>query len=308
MKTLDIQTLPVSEMERAWSKRDESYDGVFFCAVRTTGIFCRPSCPSRPKRENLEFFRSVKEAIGAGYRPCKRCQPELVDGQPPEWIAKLMQRVMDDPEARINAADLRAQGLTPEKVRRWFQEHYGMTFAAWCRGQRLSTAFTSIRNGAPLDDVILGHGYESHSGFREAFSRTFGAAPGKSRQGTCLRVTLLTTPLGPMLAAASETSICLLEFADRRGLEHGYAVMRKKFGLPVVPGTNEVLSQLERELREYFDGKRRDFSVPLVLKGTAFQEDVWRELRRIPFGETASYGQIATRVGRPSAVRAVAQA
>jgi AraC family transcriptional regulator of adaptative response/methylated-DNA-[protein]-cysteine methyltransferase len=183
-----------------------------------------------------------------------------------------------------------------------------MTFSAWCRGHRLATAFTSIRNGAPLDDVILGHGYDSHSGFREAFARTFGAAPGKSRERHCLRVALLPTPLGPMLAAASETAIVLLEFADRRGLEHNYAVMRKQFGLPVVPGENKILAQLARDLNAYFDGKLTSFTVPHLLKGTAFQGAVWRELQRIPFGQTASYAEIARRVGKPGAVRAVARA
>src|SRR5271154_2843548 len=177
MKVLPPTRMSVAEMERAWTRRDSSYDGVFFFAVRTTGIVCRPSCPSQPKRENLEFFPSLAQAIGAGYRPCKRCQPELANGQPPAWISTLMNRVAEDPETRLTAADLRAQGLTPERVRRWFAGHYGMTFSAWCRGQRLSRAFTSIRNGAPLDDVILGHGFDSHSGFRDAFQRTVGAAP-----------------------------------------------------------------------------------------------------------------------------------
>ncbi len=308
MKIVESRTLPVSEMERAWRRRDSSYDGLFYFAVRTTGIVCRPGCPSRPKREHIEFFPAIKDAVAAGYRPCKRCRPELTNGQPPEWISPLLTRVADDPEARITAADLRARGLTPERVRRWFQGNYGMTFSAWCRGHRLATAFNSIRNGTPLDDVILGHGYDSHSGFRAAFNRAFGVAPGRSRQRHCLRVVLLPTPLGPMLAAASDNAVVLLEFADRRGLESSYAIMRRQFNLPVVPGQNEILRQLTRELTAYFAGTLTHFTVPHQLKGTAFQIAVWRELQRIPFGQTASYAQIAARVRRPRAVRAVARA
>ena len=190
-------------MANVWRRRDASYDGVFFFGVKTTGVFCRPSCPSRPKREHLEFFPSGGEAVEAGYRPCKRCQPELANGQPPEWITKLMARAAESPDTKISARDLLSLGVQPERARRWFQKHHGMTFAAWCRGLRLSSAFTQIRSGRPMDDVVLCHGFESHSGFRAAFTRTFGKTPGKVRDDDYLRVALLDTPLGLMLAAAS---------------------------------------------------------------------------------------------------------
>ncbi|MBI3721878.1 MAG: methylated-DNA--[protein]-cysteine S-methyltransferase, partial [Fimbriimonas ginsengisoli] len=297
-----------NEMANAWRRRDAGYDGVFFFGVKTTGIFCRPSCPSRPKREHLEFFRSGGAAVRSGYRPCKRCRPELANGQPPEWIARLMTRVAESPDNKISACDLRSLDVPPERARRWFQKHHGMTFAAWCRGLRLSRAFTQIRSGQPMDDVIFGHGFESHSGFRTAFTRAFGKAPGKVRDADCLRVTLLDTPLGPMLAAAGNESVCQLEFADRRGLEKSYAEMRCRFALPVVPGENAVLQRLRQELQEYFSGARREFAVPLSLRGTDFQQRVWRELQRIPFGRTASYETVAKKIGSPAAVRAVARA
>jgi AraC family transcriptional regulator of adaptative response/methylated-DNA-[protein]-cysteine methyltransferase len=219
-----------------------------------------------------------------------------------------MTRAAAAPDEKISARDLRALGVPPERARRWFQKHHGMTFAAWCRGLRLSRAFTQIRSGQPMDDVMLGHGFESHSGFRTAFTRTFGKAPGQVRNQDCLRVALLDTPLGPMLAAAGNAGICQLEFADRRGLEKSYAEMRRRFALPVVPGANAVLQQLRRELAEYFSGRRREFTVPVELRGTDFQQRVWRELQRIPPGRTASYETVAKRIGAPSAVRAVARA
>jgi AraC family transcriptional regulator of adaptative response/methylated-DNA-[protein]-cysteine methyltransferase len=301
-------TLTADEMTAAWKQRDASYDGVFFFGVKTTGIFCRPSCPSRPRQEHLEFFHNSSEAVRAGYRPCKRCQPELANGQPPEWVARLMARAAESPEEKISARDLHALGVQPERARRWFLKNHGMTFAAWCRGMRLSRAFAQIRSGEPMDDVVLSHGFESHSGFRTAFARAFGKAPGKVRDEDCLRVTLLDTPMGLMLAAASNESLCQLEFADRQGLEKSYAEMRRRFALPVVPGENAVLKKLRQELQEYFNSDRREFTVPLDLRGTDFQQRVWRELQRIPFGKTASYETIAKKIGSPSSVRAVARA
>lgn len=307
MKHLET-TLTENEMTNAWRRRDASYDGVFFFGVKTTGIFCRPSCPSQPKREHLEFFPNGGEAVQAGYRPCKRCQPELANGQPPAWVAKLMARAAESTDNRISARDLRSLGVPPERARRWFQKHHGMTFAAWCRGLRLSSAFAQIRSGQPMDDVVFGHGFESHSGFRTAFARAFGKAPGKVRNGDCLRVALLDTPLGPMLAAASNEAVCQLEFADRRGLEKSYLEMRRRFALPVVPGDNDVLQKLRRELQEYFSGARREFTLPLALRGTDFQQRVWRKLQRIPYARIASYEAIARKIGSPAAVRAVARA
>jgi AraC family transcriptional regulator, regulatory protein of adaptative response / methylated-DNA-[protein]-cysteine methyltransferase len=301
-------TLTEREMLAAWRRRDADYDGVFYFGVKTTGIFCRPSCPSQPKREHLEFFRNSSAAVRAGYRPCKRCQPELANGQPPEWIAQLMAHATKNPDHKITATELREQGNSPERVRRWFLKHLGMTFAAWCRGLRLSRAFTQIRAGQPVDDVVFDHGFESHSGFRSAFTRTFGQSPGRIRTGDCLRVILFETPLGPMLAAASDQAVCQLEFAERRGLERSYAEMKRRFKLPVVPGNNAVLRQLRQELQEYFAGQRREFTVPITLRGTKFQERVWRVLRRIPFGTTECYEAMAQQIGSPTAVRAVARA
>jgi AraC family transcriptional regulator, regulatory protein of adaptative response / methylated-DNA-[protein]-cysteine methyltransferase len=297
------------EMERAFTRKDSGYDGVFYVAVKTTGIFCRPSCPSRPNLDNVEFFLTVKECLSAGYRPCKRCHPLEANGKPPEWAQELISRVEAAPDERLKAADLRALGITPERARRWFQQHYGMSFAAWCRGNRLAGAFTRIRQGATLDDAILDSGFESHSGFREAFSRVFGDAPGRSREiGDRIVITTLETPLGPVLAGATDQGINLLEYTDRRMLEHNFNAMRRRFGCAIVPGQHPLLEQLREELNEYFEGVRHDFTLPLSPRGTPFQDRVWQELRRIPYGQTISYDELARRVGQPTAQRAVARA
>src|SRR5258707_10202503 len=293
---------PREEMERAFARKDTTYDGVFYVAVKTTGIFCKPSCPSRPKLENVEFFASVKECLFAGYRPCKRCHPLEANGKPPEWAQELISRVEAAPAARLKAADLRDLGITPERARRWFQQHYGMTFAAWCRGNRLAGAFMRIRRGAALDDAIFDSGFESHSGFREAFARVFGEAPGRSREnGDRVVITMIETPLGPLLAGATDHGINFLEYTDRRMLEHNLKSMQRRFGCGIVPGQHPLLEQLRGELDEYFQGGRQEFTVPLVPRGTPFQDKVWEELRRIPFAETISYDELARRIGQPTA-------
>ena len=301
---------PRKEMETAMLLGDASYDGVFVVAVKTTGIFCLPSCrpPRRPLPKNVEFMATIREAVFAGYRPCKLCRPLGLEGKHPMWVERLLARVEQAPRERIQASDLRDWGLSPERVRRWFQQHYGMTFAAWCRGRRLSEAFTRIREGADLDDVALGHGYGSHSGFREAFGQTFGQPPGRSEATQCVVTTMLDSPVGRLLAAATDDGVCLLEYTDRRMLERNLVTMRQRFASPVVPGEHHWLKQLNHELQTYFDNQLTAFSVPVAPRGTPFQEKVWSELRRIPYGSTISYEELAARIGQPTAVRAVANA
>ncbi|HMC67489.1 MAG TPA: methylated-DNA--[protein]-cysteine S-methyltransferase [Gemmataceae bacterium] len=296
-------------MERAFQQGDASYDGVFFVGVRTTGIFCRPSCPARkPLPRNREYFATTKEALFAGYRPCKRCRPMETSGRPPDWVARLLAEVERNSAGRLRDANLRALAIDPARARRYFNKHYGMTFQTYCRGRRMSAALQQIRNGARLDDVALGNGYESHSGFRDAFARTFGQPPGKGRRAGCIVTTWIESPVGPLLAGATEEGICLLEFTDRRALETQFAALRKSCRRPIVPGSNEHLAQLKGELKCYFAGELRKFRVPLVYRGTPFQQAVWEQLRQIPYGETRSYEAIAREVGFPNAQRAVGRA
>jgi AraC family transcriptional regulator of adaptative response/methylated-DNA-[protein]-cysteine methyltransferase len=295
-------------MERAYQRSDASYDGVFYLGVRTTGIFCRPSCPARkPKPENVEFFAMPKEALFAGYRPCLRCRPLEGDEAPP-WVARLLARVERRPDSRIHERDLRTMGVEPARVRRYFHTRYGLTFQAYCRARRLAQAFERIRQGGSLDDAVFETGYESHSGFREAFHKTFGQPPGKTSEADCIRLAWLDTPLGPMIAGATDGGICFLDFTDRRMLEHQLMALRRRFKAGLAPGRHAHLTTLRRELAEYFAGKRQDFDVPLEMRGTAFEMRVWQELQRIPYGETRSYSEMAQRVGRPAAVRAVGHA
>lgn len=298
-----------AEMERAFQAKDPSFDSVFYVAVRTTGIFCRPSCPSRPHLDNVEFFGTPRDCLEAGYRPCLRCHPMEAGGRPPSWVTALMARAEAAGDRPLRAEEMRATGASPERARRWFQQHYGMTFAAWCRGRRLAGARVQLRDGEAIDDVAFDSGYGSHSGFREAFVKAFGQAPGRSRAGgDWMATAMIDSPLGPLLAGATDAGLCLLGFADRHSLEVVLPALTRQLGLPAVPGDHRFLERLRRELTEYFAGRRRDFTVPLRPRGTPFQERVWEELRRLDFGETISYEQLAQRIGQPSAQRAVALA
>jgi AraC family transcriptional regulator of adaptative response/methylated-DNA-[protein]-cysteine methyltransferase len=277
--------------------------------VRTTAVFCRPSCPSRkPLTENVEYFATAREAIFSGYRPCKRWNPMQVNGQPPEWVERLLVEVEKDPARKMKDSLLRELQIDPARARRYFRKNYGMTFQAYCRGRRLGKALEQIREGSKLDDVILEHGYDSHSGFRDAFQRTFGQTPGSSREMDCVRMAWIESPVGPLLAGATDQGICFLEFTDRRMLEAQLGKLRKLFSGAIVPGENHHLKFLREELQLYFEGKLRQFKVSLVYPGTPFQESVWNQLLQIPYGETRSYEQIALSIGKPEAIRAAASA
>jgi AraC family transcriptional regulator of adaptative response/methylated-DNA-[protein]-cysteine methyltransferase len=295
-------------MERAYLERDASYTGVFFLGVRTTGIFCRPTCPARkPQPANVEYFATAREALAAGYRPCKRCRPLASDEQPP-WVARLLAEVEQDSAPRITDGDLRKRGIDPATVRRYFRRHYGMTFQAFTRARRLGGVLNQIREGGTLDGAVFDSGYQSHSGFRDAFTRTFGTTPGAARSRKCVFLSWVRSPLGPLVAGATADGICLLEFSDRRMLEAQFTALRRLFDAPLSPGSNEHLEALQRELAAYFAGDLRSFSVPLDYSGTPFQRQVWDQLLAIPYGETRSYQDLAVAVGNPNAVRAVGRA
>ena len=303
-------TLPSRRvMLRAIQQRDGTYDGVFFTAVKTTGIFCRPTCTARsPNPENVEFFPTTQQAVLSGYRPCKRCRPMEARGTPPDWLASVLDAVDTDPGRRWRDGDLRDLGLSPERVRRWFQTHHGMTFHAYGRARRLALAMGQIRVGDKVVNAAFDHGYESLSGFNDAFRKLLGAAPHRSGSTRVLTVNRVPTPLGPMLAGATDDAICLLEFVDRRSLDKQIERIVRRLNARLVPGTAALLESMASQLAEYFDGKRTCFTVPIVLPGTTFQQSVWAALQEIPYGETRSYGEVAAAIGAPTAVRAVANA
>lgn len=308
MTMLDLPS--ADECYQALVARDTTYDGLFVVGVRTTGIFCRPTCPARkPKRSNVEFFGGSREALAAGYRPCRRCRPLAAPGTAPEWLTPLLDHIEADPARRVRDVDLRRRGLDPDRVRRWFRREHDMTFQQYLRARRLGVAVGRIRHG---DDIMLAGydaGWESASAFRDAIMRQFGAPAGAVRAGAApVTVTRIPTPLGLMLAGATDDGLCLLEFTDRRMLETQLKRLCARLGTTLVPGRHAHLAHTAREVEAYFAGRLRAFTVPLVLPGTEFQRAVWAGLQKIPHGATRSYEELARAIGRPKAVRAVGRA
>jgi len=297
------------EMYAALVAGDASYDGVFITAVKTTGIFCRPTCTAKkPRRANVEFFAAPREALEAGYRACLRCRPLEPRGAAPEWLRPLLAAIEQDPSRRFSDDDLRGRDLEPTRVRRWFQREHGMTFHAYLRARRMGLARGRLRKGEDLTMVAYDHGYESLSGFREAFGRIYGDAPGRTRDLPHVLVTRLLTPVGPLIAGATDEGIRMLQFGEQERLESQLRASSRRIGGTFVPGTNAMLERLDVELKEYFDGRRTEFEVPLILDGTEFQKAAWQSLIAIPYGETRSYAEQARSIGRPKAVRAVGRA
>lgn len=300
-------TLPDADtMYQAIVDRDAEMEGLFLFAVKTTGIFCRPGCKSKaPKRENVEFFATASEALAAGYRACKRCRPMELSGSVPAWLTQLVDALEAEPTRRWTNADLTAMGLSPSRVRRWFQEHYQMTFHAYLRMRQIGLAVDMLQTGSDVTSVALKSGYESLSGFRDSLRKWTGQTPTSIKHGEPILVDRFLTPLGPMLAAGNDAGLCLLEFADRKMLSKQFERISKRFAQPILPGTHPVLTSAAEQIDQYFQGKRTEFTLPLRLDGTSFQEIVWKKLLEIPYGQTRSYRELAEQVGKPSASRAI---
>lgn len=288
--------------------KDSSFDGVFFAGIRTTGIFCRPTCSARkPKAENCEFFKTAEQALLAGYRPCKRCTPLLLPNEPTGAVKQLIDAVENEPEKRWRDSDFNNLGLGSSTARRQFKLRFGLTFVAYARARRMGLALGAIKKGARIIDAQLDAGYQSGSGFRDAFTKTLGATP-RAKTTVLLYAAWLDTPLGPMLAIADETALHLLEFTDRRGLEREIERLRIKRKAAIIPGETPITAIIKKELTEYFAGKLNSFKTPLALNGTPFQQSVWQVLLTIPYGTTRTYAAQANILNKPTAVRAVASA
>jgi len=294
-------------MLRAFMERDASYDGLFFAAVTTTGIYCRPSCSARkPKPENVRFFADAADAVREGFRACLRCKPDEAVAPLPDWVAELASRA--ESGERLTDSELASEGINPIVARRAFRRAYGMTFQAYCRSARVGLAFTGLKRGKRIDDAVFDSGWESHSGFRDAFTKAAGAPPGAAAGKDYIRLTWIQTPLGQMVAAATENSICLLEFNVPERVKTQLDSLSRTLGLATLAAESELFVPLRTQLSEYFAGERTQFDLPISCHGTDFQQKVWNALLRIPYGETCSYAELARDIGAPHAHRAVGNA
>src|SRR4030081_1638471 len=304
------ELLPPSDtMYRALVNRDARFEGIFYVGVRTTGIFCRPTCTAKkPARKSVYFFATPSEALHGGYRPCLRCRPMDPGERPPELIERLRAEVERAPGGRLTDKELAALSIDPSTARRQFKRHYGMTFQAYHRARRMGLALREVRRGGRVDEARNGSGFESESGFREAFTRIFGDPPTAAKSRAPIFAERIETPLGAMVAVADDEGLRLLEFVDRRATERELSILRKRLQTNVVPGEHRHLTATRQQLAAYFSGKKLEFDISLAPVGSDFQLRAWKILRSILVGETRSYSWMAKRLGDENARRAVGRA
>ncbi len=304
-----LETLSRAEMARAVRRRSTFYDYTFYYAVKSTGIFCLPSCSSRnPLNENLAFFSTAEAASREGYRPCKRCSPTSKRDSYPSWIDRLLAGIMGDGQRRWTDEELRASGFEPVNVRRWFDANCGMTFQTFQRRYRLAVATQILCKGGTMSEAIATTAYRSESAFRDAVAKIYGVTPTAMKSAQPIVATEVDSPVGRLMIAANNTHVCGLSFLDRRPLAVGMVELSGVVRSPVSQGNNAVVEATAAQLDGFFAGKRQAFDVPLQLSGTAFQRRVWETLLTIPYGETVSYGDLAEMIDKPNAYRAVGNA
>ncbi|MEO6581347.1 MAG: bifunctional DNA-binding transcriptional regulator/O6-methylguanine-DNA methyltransferase Ada [Sphingomicrobium sp.] len=293
---------------QAWASfeaRDRSFDGRVIGAVRTTGIYCKPSCPARrPKRENVEFFIDAEAARAAGYRACLRCKPDEV-GRDREAVASAV-RLIEQAEAPPALASLAAAvGYAPHHFQRLFTRDVGVSPAQYARGLRARRAQTELSEDKTVTEAIYDSGYAAPSRFYADAKQRLGMTPSAWRdggRGETIRFAMLDTPLGQMLVAATATGICRLTFDEDESALH------RRFPNATILPADEAMASLISGVMTAIETPSAMPELPLDVRGTAFQEAVWRELRKIPAGQTRSYADIAAAVGQPLAVRAVGTA
>ena len=301
----NVSRLDADTAWAAFMRRDRAWDGRIIGAVTTTGIYCKPSCPARrPRREHVEFYASADEARAAGYRSCLRCKPDEV-GRDREAIARAV-KLIEDAEEALSLAELAdAVGYAPHHCQRLFKRDLGVSPAEYARGLRNRRTETALKANGRVTDAVYDAGYSGPSSFYSDAKERLGMTPSAWRnggQGETIRWTHFDSPIGKMLIAATSKGICRLTFDDDE------ASLRRRFPKAAIVEDRGGLRELIDGALEAIQSPLAARDLPIDVAGTAFQEAVWRELRKIPAGETRSYAQIAAAIGQPGAVRAVGTA
>jgi AraC family transcriptional regulator of adaptative response/methylated-DNA-[protein]-cysteine methyltransferase len=292
--------------------RDAKADGAFFYAVKTTGVYCRPSCAARPPRpENVSFFATCAEAQAAGFRPCKRCKPD----QPPraereaEAVARACRIIEAAEEPPALAALAAAAGLSPFHFHRIFKAATGVTPKAYAAAHRDARVKSALRQGSSVTEAIFDAGYNSSGRFYAKAEARFGMRPRVFREGGAGEVMVWATApcsFGLVLVAATAKGICAIFLgANGQALEEE---LRQRFPKADIRGAEKKFAATVEQVAAFVDAPVQAHSLPLDIRGTAFQQRVWAELVKIPPGQTATYTQIAASIGAPKAVRAVGSA
>ncbi|SMB93476.1 bifunctional DNA-binding transcriptional regulator/O6-methylguanine-DNA methyltransferase Ada [Deinococcus hopiensis] len=301
-----ISSLPEARWE-AVQRRDASSDGQFYYGVRSTRVYCRPSCPSRrPRRENVTFFDTPAEAEASGYRACLRCKPtEVSAGQ---WAVLHVQHLLDTVEPTPGLAALAgAVGLSPFHLQRVFKAATGVSPKGYALARRSERLKAELRTGASVTQALYGAGHPSARTVYDRATDGLGMSPGRYRAGGAgqtIRYAVVESVLGPMLVAATERGLVAVRFGEAEPLT---AELRNEYPRATLEEDEAALRGHIEALHKHLTG-RRDLALPGDTAGTAFQRRVWDALRGIPYGETRSYAEVAEMIGEPKAVRAVAQA
>ncbi len=307
----------ITDESRYWDavqERDARFNGVFVYGVRSTGIYCRPTCPSRrPQREQVVFFNSFDEAEAAGFRPCRRCQPQAAFA--PDEKAEIVQRacqLLDESLSSPLTLDALAQKLhfSPSHLHRIFKSVTGLTPHQYVQGKHVEAFKAGLKDGKDVTTALYDAGFSSSSRLYEGTAGRMGMNPTayqRGGQGMRILYTVVDCYLGRMLVAATERGICAVSFGDADAELESF--LRAEYpAAQVERDPQQGLQASVQALLAYLEGDQPDLSLPLDLQATAFQLRVWEELRKIPYGETRSYAEVAGAIGQPAAVRAVAQA
>ena len=301
----NVTSLDADTAWAAFMRRDRGWDGRVIGAVTTTGVYCKPSCPARrPKREHVQFFVSAAEARAAGFRACLRCKPDEV-GRDREAVAKAVKLIeqAEEPPSLTEIAD--AVGYAPHHFQRLFKRDLGVSPAEYARGLRNRRAEVALKANGRVTDAIYDAGYSGPSGFYSDAKERLGMTPSAWRdggRGETIRWTTFDSPIGSMLIAATSKGICRLTFDD------SVESLERLFPKATIVEDDGGLKELVEGALTAIETPLAAPELPIDVAGTAFQEAVWRELRKIPAGETRSYAEIAAAIGKPKAVRAVGSA
>jgi AraC family transcriptional regulator, regulatory protein of adaptative response / methylated-DNA-[protein]-cysteine methyltransferase len=307
--------LPLNTDQARWDavrRRDAAADGEFYYSVLTTGVYCRPSCPSRlARRENVTFYASRAAAEAAGFRPCRRCRPhEASLGDRHAMVVANACRTIEDAEVTPSLAALAKQaGVSRFHFHRVFKAVAGVTPKAYAAAHRANRARQEVSRRKTITQAIYGAGFNSNGRFYAVSSDVLGMTPTEFRsggKGAQIRFAVGECSLGAILVAASNKGICAIQFGDDpdalvRGLQD-------RFPRSELIGGDADFERLVAKVVGFVEAPAQGLNLPLDVRGTAFQQRVWQALRAIPQGSTASYAEIAKRLGRPNATRAVAQA
>jgi AraC family transcriptional regulator, regulatory protein of adaptative response / methylated-DNA-[protein]-cysteine methyltransferase len=293
--------------------KDAHFNGIFVYGVRSTGIYCKPSCPSRrPRREQVAFFASAEEAETDGFRACLRCKPSELAAPDPrvELALRVCQAIESQEDGTLSLAALGEElGLSPHHLQRTFKSITGITPRQYAAAHRLRQFKSRIKEGEDVTTAMYDAGFGSSSRLYEQASSKLGMTPATYRRrgkGMSINYTTVETHLGRMLVAATERGVCSVQFGERD--EELEAALHAEYQSASISRDGTHLSGLIEELLRHLEGSQPDLALPLDLQATAFQLRVWEELRRVPYGTTLSYGKVAEAIGQPTATRAVASA